>query len=167
MPSPSSKTLHFMTASSKSNCPDPLPRGPAQELRLRRRRVSPFARRLKYECIYLRPTQGRADDQLRRNHSVQYISHPEYPWERLRKENPSQYETYTDLVPGEWTKVKIEVKGNKARLWVNGSDQPTMLVNDLKLGDAQGPIALLDRPRHPRPLHRPENHKVSGLQLLR
>ena len=32
----------------------------------------------KFECVYIRPTNGRADDQLRRNHSTQYISMPEY-----------------------------------------------------------------------------------------
>jgi len=31
-----------------------------------------------YECFYIRPTNGRAADQLRRNHSAQYISMPEY-----------------------------------------------------------------------------------------
>src|SRR6266852_4968211 len=36
------------------------------------------------ENIYLRPTNGRADDQLRRNHSVQYESFPDFPWNRLR-----------------------------------------------------------------------------------
>jgi hypothetical protein len=29
-----------------------------------------------YDAFYLRPTNGRADDQVRRNHSAQYISHP-------------------------------------------------------------------------------------------
>lgn len=47
----------------------------------------------KLECIYLRPTNGRADDQVRRNHSVQYVSHPDYPWHRLRKESPGKYES--------------------------------------------------------------------------
>src|SRR5579862_6313001 len=37
-----------------------------------------------FDCFYLRPTNGRADDQLRRNHSTQYVSEPEYGWERLR-----------------------------------------------------------------------------------
>ena len=96
----------------------------------------------KYECIYLRPTNGRAEDQLRRNHSVQYISQPDYPWERLRKESPAEYETYADLVPAEWIHVKIEVRGSKARLWLNGSPQPAFLVNDLKRGDSKGAVAL-------------------------
>src|ERR1051325_6154028 len=37
-------------------------------------RVQAAARRC--ENLYLRPTTGRADDQLRRNHSVQYTSEP-------------------------------------------------------------------------------------------
>jgi 3-keto-disaccharide hydrolase len=97
---------------------------------------------LKYECFYLRPTNGRADDQVRRNHSTQYISYPDFPWQRLRKEFPEKYESYADLVPGEWTKLKIEVRGDKARLYVHDSSQPVLVVNDLKSGQSQGQIAL-------------------------
>lgn len=32
----------------------------------------------RYEYIYLRPTNGRADDQIRRNHSTQYSSYPAF-----------------------------------------------------------------------------------------
>ena len=100
----------------------------------------------KYECIYLRPTNGRADDQVRRNHSAQYVSFPDFPWQRLRKESPEKYESYVDLVPGEWTKVKIEVRGDKARLYVHGARQPVLVVDDLKLGHSQGRIALMIGP---------------------
>ena len=94
----------------------------------------------KYDCFYLRPTNGRADDQVRRNHSTQYISYPDFPWFRLRKEFPEKYESYADVVPGEWTKLKIEVQGEKARLYVQGAPQPALVVNDLR--QAQGTIAL-------------------------
>ena len=96
----------------------------------------------RFECFYLRPTNGRAEDQVRRNHSAQYISNPGFPWHMLRKEFPEKYETYVDLVAGEWTKVKIEVRGEKARLYVNGVEQPTMLVNDLKQKQSKGAVAL-------------------------
>jgi hypothetical protein len=96
----------------------------------------------RFECFYLRPTNGRAEDQVRRNHSVQYVSVPGFPWQLLRKEFPEKYESYVDLLPGEWTKVKIEVRGEKARLYVNGVEQPTLLVNDLKQGVSKGSIAL-------------------------
>jgi hypothetical protein len=90
-----------------------------------------------YDAFYLRPTNGRAEDQERRNHAVQYISHPDWPWFRLRKETPSRYESYVDLMPGVWTKIKIEVRGERARLYVHGQELPTLIVNDLKSG-AQG-----------------------------
>jgi hypothetical protein len=96
----------------------------------------------KFECFYLRPTNGRAEDQLRRNHSVQYMAAPDYPWQRLRKENPGLYESYADMEPGVWTRIKIEVAGTKARLYVNDATQPSLIVNDLKLGDSRGQIAL-------------------------
>ena len=96
-----------------------------------------------YDAFYLRPTNGRAEDQERRNHSVQYISHPDWPWFRLRKETPSKYESYVDLVPGEWTKIRIEVDGERARLYVHGNEQPTLIVNDVRSGaDASGGVAL-------------------------
>ncbi|HEY3430451.1 MAG TPA: hypothetical protein VGK39_07230 [Cyclobacteriaceae bacterium] len=97
---------------------------------------------VRYECFYIRPTNGRADDQLRRNHSTQYISHPGYPWFKLRKENPGVYESYVDLVAGEWTKLKITVQDREARLYVHGADQPSLIVKDMKQDLPSGPIAL-------------------------
>lgn len=94
-----------------------------------------------YDAFYLRPTNGRADDQVRRNHSAQYISHPAWPWQRLRKETPEKYEAYVDLEPGVWTKVKIDVRGDRARLYVHDQPQPTLVVNDVKSG-AQGTGAV-------------------------
>jgi hypothetical protein len=96
-----------------------------------------------YDALYLRPTNGRADDQERRNHATQYISHPDWPWFRLRKETPSKYESYVDLMPGAWTKVKIDVQGERARLYVHGQEQPALVVNDVKSGgNGKGAVAL-------------------------
>lgn len=96
-----------------------------------------------YDAIYLRPTNGRAEDQERRNHAVQYISHPEWTWSRLRRETPSRYEAYVDLLPDTWTKIRIEVRGTQARLYVRDEPQPVLIVNDLKSGpSAAGAVAL-------------------------
>jgi hypothetical protein len=94
------------------------------------------------DVIYLRPTNGRADDQLRRNHSVQYASDPEFPWYRLRQESPGVYESYADMEAGAWTAMRIEVAGTSARLYINGAAQPCLIVNDLKHGDRPGRVAL-------------------------
>ena len=104
-------------------------------------RVQPDLRT--YDAFYLRPTNGRAEDQERRNHATQYISHPAWPWQRLREETPSRYESYVDLRPGRWIHVKIEVAGEKARLYVDGAEQPTLIVNDVKSGAGRsGRVAL-------------------------
>ena len=95
-----------------------------------------------YEYIYLRPTNGRADDQVRRNHSTQYSSHPDFSFAVSRKEAPEKYESYVDLEPGVWTKYKIVVEGRKARLYVHGAEQPCLIVNDLKLEPREGGVAL-------------------------
>jgi hypothetical protein len=96
-----------------------------------------------YDAFYLRPTNARADDQVRRNHSTQYISHPAWTWFRLRTEAPKKYESYVDLVPDEWTRVKIDVRGTEARLYVHDQPQPALVVTDLKTGpDARGAVAL-------------------------
>lgn len=97
---------------------------------------------LRFECFYLRPTNGRAEDQLRRNHSTQYISEPGYPWQKLRRETPGLYESYADIVPGEWIKLKIEVKDNYARLYVRDAKQPVLIVKDIKQGITKGSIGL-------------------------
>jgi hypothetical protein len=97
----------------------------------------------KFECIYIRPTNGRANEQLRRNHSIQYFSFPDYKFSRLRKESPEMYESYADMGLNEWIKMKIVVNGNKAKLFLNDNKQPSLIVNDLKHGaDASGAIGF-------------------------
>ena len=95
------------------------------------------------EVFYIRPTNGRAEDQERRNHAVQYQSPPEWPWDRLRRETPSRYEAYADMEPGQWVRLRIVVAGDKARLFVNGAGQPALIVSDLKGGAGRrGAVAL-------------------------
>jgi hypothetical protein len=97
----------------------------------------------KFEGIYLRPTNGRAEDQLRRNHSIQYFSHPDYDFDRLRKEANGVYESYADMDLNEWITMRIEIKGKQAKLFLNNNKQPSLIVNDLKLGDnVSGAIGL-------------------------
>ncbi len=96
-----------------------------------------------YDCFYVRPTNGRADDQERRNRTTQYISHAEHTWFALREKTPGRYESYVDIVPAAWIRLRIEVDGAKARLFVNGAEQPTLLVNDVKTGaGTRGRVAL-------------------------
>lgn len=95
-----------------------------------------------FEMFYLRPGNSRSEDQAMRNHSVQYTAEPGFDWERLRRQWPFIYESYADLQLDEWTPVKIEVRGRKARLYVNNSANPSLVVDGLKGEDLHGGVAL-------------------------
>jgi hypothetical protein len=97
----------------------------------------------KFESIYIRPTNGRVDDQLRRNHSIQYYSYPDFKFDKLRKISPEMYESYADMGLNEWITMRLEVKGKEAKLFLNNSKYPVLLVKDLKHGEnTEGGIGL-------------------------
>lgn len=96
-----------------------------------------------FECIYLRPVNARVEDQVRRNHSIQYFSYPDYKFDRFRKEAPEKYESYSDMEMNKWITIRIEVKDAQAKLFIDKNQQPSLIVNDLKHGaNASGGIAL-------------------------
>lgn len=66
--------------------------------------------------------------------------HP--PLDPVRALRAEKYESYVDLEPGVWTRYRIVVEKTKARLYVNGASQPCLIVNDLKLSDSSGGVAL-------------------------
>ncbi len=95
------------------------------------------------ECFYLRPENGQAEDEARRNHAVQYISMPDWDFARLREEAPEAYESAADIRPATWHKIRIEVEGEAARLFIDDGEMPVLEVTDLKLGaDGGGRIGL-------------------------
>lgn len=97
----------------------------------------------KFESIYVRPLNGRSENQEHRNRTIQYFSYPNYKYQRLRNEFQNKYESYADMALNEWIKLRIEVQGQKAQLYINDNKQPSLIVNDLKLGgNATGAIGL-------------------------
>jgi hypothetical protein len=97
----------------------------------------------KYESIYIRPVNARVNDQVRRNHSIQYYAYPDYKFDRLRKESPEKYESYADMEMNKWITMRIEVKDTQAKLFLNNNMQPSLVVNDLKHGaNLSGSIGL-------------------------
>ncbi|MEQ1675269.1 MAG: hypothetical protein ABL876_01130 [Chitinophagaceae bacterium] len=96
----------------------------------------------RFEGIYIRPTNGRSNNQLRRNRSIQYFSFPDYKFDRLRKEAAGEYESYSDMGLNEWIKLKIVVMDNQAMLFINDNKQPSLIVNDLKHGTSSGMIGM-------------------------
>ena len=95
-----------------------------------------------YELFYLRPGNSEAADQAMRNHAVQYVSEPDFDWYILRRQWPWVYESHAELAMETWTKVRIEVAGRAAKLYLNGSAKPTLVVDGLKGEDLHGAIGL-------------------------
>jgi hypothetical protein len=96
-----------------------------------------------YECVYLRPFNFRAEDPVRHQHAVQYITHPEYDWPRLRKEFPEEFENPVDksVSPTDWVPVRVVVKGQTIQIFVGTVTSPTLEVR--KLGQlGRGMIGL-------------------------
>lgn len=91
----------------------------------------------RFESIYLRPTNSIADDQVRRNHTVQYVAYPDFRFDYLRRTSPETYETYADIAPDRWIHMKVVVSGTRAELYLDGKEKPAFLVKDLKLGPGQ------------------------------
>jgi len=96
----------------------------------------------KFESIYIRPTNSRINDQLRRNRSTQYFSYPNHKFDVFRRTDAGKYESYVDIDVKEWIDFKVIIKGETAQLFINNSLQPVLVVNDLKHGLSKGAIAL-------------------------
>src|SRR5579864_3796096 len=82
-----------------------------------------------YELFYIRPGNSQSENQAMRNHSTQYCAVPGFGWNELRRAWPWVYEAYADLQLETWTKVKIDVAGRSARLYLNGSARPSLIVD--------------------------------------
>lgn len=95
-----------------------------------------------FESIYLRPTNGRADDQFRRNHTIQYFAYPDYKFDRLRAESKGEYETYADIALDEWITVRIEFSAKSATLYLNDQESPSFLVKEMLGSTNSGSIGL-------------------------
>src|SRR5215471_16809221 len=95
-----------------------------------------------YEMFFLRPGNSGSDDQIQRNHSVQYVSKPDFEFFKLRRPWPSVYEAYADLQPETWVHMKIEVAGRRASLYTNGAPHPVLIVDGLKGEDLTGGVGL-------------------------
>lgn len=95
-----------------------------------------------FESFYVRPTNGRTDDPVRKLHAVQYFSYPDYKFHVLREAYPNVYEAPADIGLNEWIDLKIVVEGEKGSIFINDFDKPALVVNDLKHGVSAGSVAL-------------------------
>ena len=96
-----------------------------------------------YDVVYFRPFNFRHADPVRRTWSVQYMSLPEYGYDRLRKENTGQFESeiLPNPKPEDWIHARILIKRDSIKVYVNGSDKPSLAVRTLQ-GRSKGLFGL-------------------------
>jgi hypothetical protein len=84
-----------------------------------------------YDAVYFRPFNFRSPE--RNGHSVQYISHPEYTWSKLREEHPGKYENLVDPVPDptDWFHATIVVAYPEVKVFVDRSEEPSLIIEQL------------------------------------
>ena len=96
-----------------------------------------------YDAIYFRPFNFKSDDPVRRSHAVQYISMPNYDWEKLRNQFPGKYENKIEPSPGpdDWFHAKIIIDDKRISVFVNNSQQASLEVEKLN-ANTHGSFAL-------------------------
>ena len=96
-----------------------------------------------HDTVYFRPFNFRANDPVRKSHAVQYVSEPQWPWQRLRQEKPGQFEKPIEPPPDgdAWFHAKVVVEKGRVKVFVNGATEPSLVVPELS-GRAGGSVGL-------------------------
>lgn len=96
-----------------------------------------------FESIYLRPKVGRINNQMARNHAVQYFSYPDFKFQTLRDKFPAgSYEGSAPVMLNEWITMRIEVNGETAEMFINDLKYSSFIVNKMLGKNRKGYVGL-------------------------
>lgn len=88
---------------------------------------------INYDAVYCRPFNFFAKDSVRRIHAVQYISHPDFTWEKLRNERNAVFEK--EIInppnPNDWFTMKLVMESTNIKVYINNAIQPSLIVEKL------------------------------------
>lgn len=88
---------------------------------------------LTYDAIYFRPFNFQSSDNLRQKHTIQYVSEPDQPWDKLRQEHPLTYENRVIPIPlaTGWFHAHIVINNDEIITYVDYSTRPSLKVKKL------------------------------------
>ena len=91
-----------------------------------------------YEAVYVRPFNFRASDPIRRQHAVQYITLPDFDYDRLRRDFPEEFENpvAASIGPTDWVKLRVVVAAGRVQIFVGAVNEAALEVR--KLGQLYG-----------------------------
>jgi hypothetical protein len=96
-----------------------------------------------FESIYLRPKVGRINNQMARNHAVQYFSYPNYKFQTLRDKFPAgSYEGSAPVALNEWITMRLEINGETAEMFINDLKYSSFVVAKMLGETKSGGVGL-------------------------
>lgn len=86
-----------------------------------------------FEAVYCRPFNFYAADSVRHIHAIQYISHPTFPWKKLRDERNAQFEKEIKNAPHPdgWFTMTLVIEDKTVKAYINQSTQPALAITRL------------------------------------
>jgi hypothetical protein len=96
-----------------------------------------------WESIYLRPKVGRINNQMARNHAVQYFAYPDFKFQTLRDKFPAgSYEGSAPVMLNEWITMRLEINGETAEMFINDLKYSSFIVNKMLGNSKKGYVGL-------------------------
>lgn len=86
-----------------------------------------------YEAVYFRPFNFQSEEQIRREHSMQYIYHPKNTWRYLRTNFEGQYEATFPRKPNpdDWFAVRLHIDDTHVTVYDSETDAQLLKVERL------------------------------------
>ena len=86
-----------------------------------------------YDAVYCRPFNFFAKDSIRKIHAVQYVSHPEFPWKKLRDTRNGEFEKeiISPPDPNGWFTMRVKVENKTIKAFINQKEKPSLVVEKL------------------------------------
>ena len=87
-----------------------------------------------FEAVYFRPFNFQSEEQIRREHSVQYICEPKNTWRYLRDNYEGQYEAEFPRQPDpdNWFAVRIKIDESLVTVYDTSNEQELLSVERLR-----------------------------------
>lgn len=87
----------------------------------------------RYEAVFLRPFNFRSANPEARQRAMQYVSHPEHTWRRLREQHPGVYEGGITPAPdpNSWVRLRLDVEHPQLRVFIDDAEAPALVVTQL------------------------------------
>jgi hypothetical protein len=86
-----------------------------------------------YDAVYCRPFNFFATDSVRHIHAIQYISHPNFTWKKLRETRNAVFEKQiiNPPYPNGWFTMRLVISDTTVKAYINQDKNPALVVDKL------------------------------------